>query len=132
MYLNKEAQLLKEFEPAMHKLLQKSTVKKDYEDNLQELRIAALIAIRSYKPNKNTTLFTYVYCVMKNRLLKIHEGNYRLRLITKEDGFSKEFKKTIGYDVVHSVCFSQLTYPLLMSALENCKITSISICAFAQ
>ena len=112
-------QLLKKFEPAMHQLLHKYKVKQDYEDNLQELRLAAWKAIENYdKKKKACKLFTYVYTNMKNRLLNIIKTEYRTKVKVNEDN-EKEIEQMVGYGIVHPAPLTDLTFHQLMTVLKN-------------
>lgn len=97
MTKGEETQLIKSYEPMMHKLLRKYKVKRDYEDILQELRLKTFEAIREYekstsKKKAKTKLITFVHACIENRLRNILRINYRVVLDkSKQKEPSEEF-----------------------------------------
>lgn len=82
--------LIKSFEPMMHKLLHKFGIKRDYEDNLQELRYTTWQALLAYDANKgkhkkHISLSTFVYKCLQNRLANLLRVEYRIRPKNKEE-----------------------------------------------
>jgi len=104
--------LIKSYEPLMHKLLHRFKVKKDYEDNLQELRIVVWKASERYtkRPDdKNPAkFFTYVYRAMINELQNILKVRYRITPNCK-DVADLEIKDRISYYVENPTYYEDLS-----------------------
>jgi len=99
--------LIQSYEPMMHKLLHRFKVKMDYEDNLQELRLATWQAILEYdaeikKINKNKNqakLSTLIHTFIHNRLVNILKVKYKS--IKKEEIGEYSLKKSSKYNATN-------------------------------
>lgn len=93
----KEAQeLIKKYEPMMHKLLKRFKIKRDYEDTLQELRLVTWKIIDSHNIEKST-FTTFVYNCLKNYLIN------RLVVEKKYQKIEKDATRTLNEQIPYNL-----------------------------
>jgi len=123
---NIDAQI-KSYESLMHRVLINYKVKEDYEDLLQEMRIVVWKALTNKNPetmyieNGNTKFTTYLYNLMKNRLINIFKTTYKREIDDKEEGKEESVEQRIKRNIIKPKLFEDMSFEQQVNALQSCN-----------
>lgn len=109
-------ELIKQYEPMMHKILHKYNVKNDYEDNLQELRITAWETFTKHN-STDYKMTTILYRRLEQRMINILKVDYRIKKPSKNGEYS--LKEQSEYNLKNPRFFEDLSFEQLMTILEK-------------
>ena len=121
-------EIIKSFEPMMHKLLHKYNVKNDYEDYLQVLRLTVYLVTKKHNKIRGA-LSTLIYRSLENKLrtlLRKEKHNKALPESAYIKSGSKEYKLGIigNYSRNPNSLNNVLEYNLLLKSLKQ-RLTPI-------